>query len=92
MKSAYELAMERLGGSRSYTKEQKQQMSEIDRKYEARLAEVRLRAEDHLRKLDPDKPETADQEKTIRENLSRDVAKLEQKRESEKEAVRNRPA
>ena len=34
MKSAYELAMERLGGSRSYTNGQKQQMAEIDRKLE----------------------------------------------------------
>ena len=48
MKSAYELAMERLGGSRSYTNGQKQQMAEIDRKFEARLAEARLRAEDHF--------------------------------------------
>ncbi|OGV62806.1 MAG: hypothetical protein A2498_02660 [Lentisphaerae bacterium RIFOXYC12_FULL_60_16] len=88
MKSAYELAMERLGGSRSYTNGQKQQMAEIDRKYEARLAEARLRAEDHFRKLGPVTAETADQEKTIRENLARDVTKLEQKREAEKEAVR----
>lgn len=87
MKSAYELAMERLGGSKTYTAEQKKQMAEIDKTYEARKAEVRIRAEDHLKKLGED-PE-GKKEKEIRETMARDLAKLEQKQEAEKEKVRN---
>ena len=40
MKSAYELAMERMGGSdQSLSDEQKKAISEIDAKYKAKIAE-----------------------------------------------------
>ena len=87
MKSAFELAMERLGGSKTYSAGQKQQMAEIDRIYEARKAEARIRAEDLLKKLGDD-PE-GKQDREIRETMARDLAKLDQKREAEKDKVRN---
>jgi len=87
MKSAFELAMERLGGSKSYTNEQKQKLAEIDRDFDAKKAEVRIRSEDQLKKLGED-PE-GKKEEEIRKNMARDLAKIEEKREREKEKVRN---
>ena len=87
MKSAFELAMERLGGSKTYSGEQKQKLAEIDRNFDAKKAEVRIRAEDQLKKLGED-PEGA-KEKEVRETMARDIARIEEKREREKEKVRN---
>ena len=43
MKSAYELAMERMGGSdQSLSDEQKKAISEIDAKYKAKIAEKKI--------------------------------------------------
>ena len=43
MKSAYELAMERMGGSdQSLSDEQKKAISEIDVKYKAKIAEKKI--------------------------------------------------
>jgi hypothetical protein len=88
MKSAYELAMERLGGSKTYTDEQKRDLAGIDRVYEARKAEVRLQSEDRLKKVGDD-PDGAKSEE-IRQAMARDLARLDQRREAEKDKVRNR--
>ena len=46
MKSAYELAMERLGGEgRELAPEQKQRLAEIDRRTEAKIAQARIRTD-----------------------------------------------
>ncbi len=83
MKSAYELAMERMGGIRRYTDEEKKALSEIDSLYQAKRAEAELRAQDRLRKnTDPAQAET------IRKDLAADLARIEEKREGEKERVR----
>lgn len=84
MKSAYELAMERLGGAREYTDETKEKLADIDRRYDARVAEVRLHAEEKAATLKPGSDEIDE----LRANATRDIARLEEKRESEKEAVR----
>jgi hypothetical protein len=84
MKTAAELAMERLGGTKSYTDEQKKQLAEIDSVYEAKKAEARLSADDRLRSA-----EDAEQQDKIREELAEELARLERKREGEKDKVRN---
>ena len=88
MKSAYELAMERLGGSKTYTDEQKRDLAEIDRVYEARKAEVRMQSEDRLKKVGDDPDGTKSQE--IRQTMARDLVRLDERRETEKDKVRNR--
>ena len=53
MKSAYELAMERLqkaSPSSSLTDEQKKELAEIDSKYQAKIAEKELFLKDQIRK------------------------------------------
>jgi hypothetical protein len=53
MKSAYELAMERLqkaSPSLSLTDEQKKELSELDSKYRAKIAEKELFLKDQIRK------------------------------------------
>ena len=85
MKSAYELAMERLGGTVDYTESQKEAMAEIDRRYDAKDAEARLGADTRIKKSagDPTKIEAAQQE------LVRDLARHQEKREAEKNAILN---
>ena len=83
MKSAYELAMERLGGTKTYTAGQKRQIAEIDRVCDAKIAEAKLAAEDRLRKTA--KPEDRDK---IREELARRIAAFEKEREARKDGVR----
>lgn len=84
MKSAYELAMERLGGKQEYTDEKKQQLADVDNRYTAKIAEAKIRADEQLKKAMTD-PAIQD---TIQEELARDIARFEEKRESEKDKVR----
>lgn len=85
MKSAYELAMERLGGETQYTDEQKEQLAEIDRKYDAKVAAVKLRAE----QVAKDNPQDLAAIEAARDETTHEVARLEEKREAEKDGVRN---
>ena len=82
MKSAYELAMEKLGGSKHYSEEQKGRLAEIDSIYDARKAEARLGAEDRLKTAEV---EAADQ---IREELVQELKRLDSKKEEDKNRVR----
>ena len=84
MKTAYELAMERLGGTKSYSREKKQKLSEIDKVYAARKAEIRLRADEDLAKAADD----SENQDRIREEAARELARLAEKHEAEKEKVR----
>jgi len=87
MKSAYERALERFTvESRQYTADQKRALAEIDRVYEAKIAESKLAAEPHLTAAAEDPEKGA----KIRESLARDVADLERRREAEKEQVRRK--
>jgi len=86
MKSAYELAMERFGQTLNVlTDEQKRQLAEIDRKYDARVAEARMSADNRLQAFAGD-PEKAT---AVRDELVVELASLREKREREKKQVRD---
>ena len=89
MKSAYELAMERMGGGddKPITDEQKDRIAEIDTKYKAKIAERKIFLEksvdDAVTKGDPAEAEEA------RKILAQEISSLEEKAESEKDKIRN---
>ena len=86
MKSAFELAMERLGGPiKQYTDEQKQQLAEIDRVYEAKIAQAKFAAASRKEKAEGD----LEKLKQIQEDMSVEIASLEEKRDHEKERLRH---
>ena len=86
MKSAYELAMERLertsGPTRKLTDAQKAAIAALEQKYEAKLAETRLSFEGKMNAAQS-APEFAE----LKADLAREVERLEGKRDAEKEAV-----
>jgi len=85
MKSAYELAMERLGGSlNEYTDEQKEQLAEVDRLYDSKVAQAKFAADDRRRKAGGN-PE---QLKQIDDDYIVEVASLNERREKAKEELR----
>ena len=85
MKSAYELAMERLaedsGPSKSLTDEQREQIAEIDRKFDALAAEERM-SNDTRAAAAP-----FEEAMQIRESLAPALASLEENREREKQKI-----
>lgn len=82
MKSAFELAMERLGGGmKQYTPEQKEALAEVDREFEAKMAQVKLTNK-------PSEGETEEQQKAREEGVASELRRLEEKREERKEALR----
>jgi hypothetical protein len=90
MKSAYELAMERLGkadpAAAPLSPEQKARLAEIDRVYQGKLAEREIFLQQQLRDaLAARNPDEADK---IRKQISGEKARLEEEREEEKERVR----
>lgn len=90
MKSAYELAMERLAKSdpaaRPLTAEQKQRLGEIDRVYQGKIAEREIFLQQQLTAaLGAQQFDEADQ---IRKQMAAEKARLEEEREDEKERVR----
>lgn len=90
MKSAYELAMERLAKSdpagKPLTPEQKGRLAEIDRVYQGKLAEREI----FLKKqLDDVLAEgKADEVAKIQQQLANERARIEEERDAEKERVR----
>jgi len=85
MKSAYELAMSRLEKatpSVTLSEEQKRAITEIDSEINAKIAEKKIFLEGELAKADP-----AEQDQ-IRRQLASELARLEEKRESQKEKIR----
>ena len=89
MKSAYELAMERMGSgdNKPLTDEQKDKIAEIDSKYKAKVAERKIFLEKNL--SDAESQGNADEIELIRRQLNDEIADLEAKSESEKDKVRN---
>jgi len=89
MKSAYELAMDRMGGGddKPLTDEQKEQIAEIDTKFKAKIAERKILLEksvdDAVAKGDQAEAEEA------RKILVQEISSLEEKAESEKDKIRN---
>ena len=87
MKSAYEIAMEKLnaasGPVKTLSDEQKVQVAEIDKSYDAKIAETKLTYDENLAAAPPEKAQDLQQE------LASDLARLEEKRETEKEKFWN---
>ena len=90
MKSAYELAMERLAKSDPsagpLTPEKKQRLAEIDRVFQGKIAEREIFLKQQLdAALAAQQFDEADK---IRKQIASEKARLEEERESEKERVR----
>ena len=91
MKSAYELAMERLAKSdpdsnRPLSAEQKKRLAEIDRVYQGKMAEREIFLKQQLNtELAAQKFDEADK---IRRQMAQEKARLEEERDEEKERVR----
>ena len=93
MKSAYELAMERLAksdpsASRPLTPEQKARLAEIDRLYQGKLAEREIFLKKQLEEaLSAQKFEDAEK---IKQQLASERARIDEEREDEKERIHRR--
>jgi hypothetical protein len=89
MKSAYELAMERLAKNQptvSLTDEQKKQLAEIDVTFKAKIAEREVFLKDQIVKAQmADKFEEADQ---LQQQLINEVKRLNEDCEAKKEKLR----
>jgi hypothetical protein len=91
MKSAYELAMERLAKSdptagRPLTPEKKGRLAEIDRVYRGKIAEREIFLKKQLNDAFAD--QKADEAEKIQKQLANERARLEEERDEEKERVR----
>ena len=87
MKTAYELAMERLekaSPTRKLTDEQKAQIADIDKMYDAKIAELKLSFESRMRTA-----QTKEEWDGMQADLVGKIAGLEEQREKEKEKVWN---
>jgi len=85
MKSAYELAMERLAKDEpevKLTDEQKSALAEIDKAYGAKIAEKEIFLKGQLAKA------TMDERPAIEKQLANERVRLEEEREAKKEKVR----
>ena len=89
MKSAYELAMERLEKSKpsvSLTTEQKEQIAEIDSSYRAKIAEKELFLKDQIRTARA--AGNMGEAESLEKQLSIDVRRLQEDCEEKKEKLR----
>jgi hypothetical protein len=91
MKSAYELAMERLAKSdpnaaRPLTAAQKDRLAEIDRIYQGKLAEREIFLKKQLNDAFAD--QKAEEVQKIKQQITSERTRLEEEREEEKERVR----
>ena len=90
MKSAYELAMERLekkAPSVALTDEQKQQIAEIDSSFKARIAEKELFLKDQIGKaLNAGNTEEAD---SLQKQLTIEIRRLQEDAETKKDKLRS---
>ena len=89
MKSAYELAMERLqkaSPSLSLTDEQKRDLAELDFKYQAKIAEKELFLKDQIRKAQTEGK--VDNIESLQKQLASEVRRLQEDCEAAKEKLR----
>ncbi len=91
MKSAYELAMERLAAEEpnapaALTDEQKAQLAEIDEKYKAKIAEREIFL--HQKLVVAQSQGNMRDVEDIRKQLASERARIEDEREEKKEQVR----
>ena len=90
MKSAYELAMERLqkaSPSLSLTEAQKKQLAEVDSKYRAKIAEKELFLKGQIRKAQTEGK--VDEIDSLEKQLASDVRRLQEECEAAKEKLRS---
>jgi hypothetical protein len=89
MKSAYELAMERLektSPSILLTEDQKKEIAEVDSTYRAKIAEKEVFLKDQIRKAESaGKLEEAE---SLEKQLASDIRRLQQDCEAKKEKLR----
>jgi hypothetical protein len=88
MKTAYELAMERLQKSaptRRLSETQKKELAELDSKYAAKIAEREIALNSEIAKAAGD----FEKEESLREQLISDRRKLQAELEEKKERVRS---
>jgi len=91
MKSAYELAMERLSksdpeSSRSVTPETRARLAEVDRVFKGRIAEREIFLKEQLERALSGTD--ADEVEKIRKQVASERARLEEEREAEKNRIR----
>jgi hypothetical protein len=91
MKSAYELAMERLAKSdpstdRPLTAAQKTRLAEIDRVYQGKIAEREIFLKKQLNEAFA--AQKAEEAEKVQQQLVSERARLEEERDEEKERVR----
>ncbi|HTO03256.1 MAG TPA: hypothetical protein VL069_06110 [Opitutus sp.] len=91
MKSAYELAMERLAKSdpdagKPLSAQQKDRLAEIDRVYQGKLAEREIFLKKQLNDAYAD--QKGEEVQKIKQQIVSERARLEEEREEEKERVR----
>ena len=84
MKSAFELAMERFGGPlKQYTDEQKAQLAEVEKYYEAQIAQAKFAAQARVEKAAGD----AEAIRQANDDLLVELRSLEEKRDRKKQQV-----
>jgi hypothetical protein len=89
MKSAYELAMERLQKNAptvSLTPKQKEQIAEIDSTFKARIAEKELFLKDEIRKAQM--AGKFDDAESLQQQLTTEIRRLQEDCEAKKEKLR----
>ena len=89
MKTAYELAMERLNKSAPAVKlsdAQKKELAELDSKYAAKIAEREIALNSEIAKVAGD----FEKEESLREQLTTERKKLQSELEEKKEQVREK--
>ncbi len=86
MKSAFELAMERFGGPlKQYTDEQKAQLAEVEKYYEAQIAQAKFAAQARVEKAAGD----AEAIRQANDDLLVELRSLEEKRDRKKQQLRD---
>jgi Spy/CpxP family protein refolding chaperone len=89
MKSAYELAMERLqktSPSISLTEEQKKELGDVDSKYRAKIAEKEVFLKDQIRKAQG--AGKFDEAQSLEKQLASETRRLQEECEAKKEKLR----
>jgi len=89
MKSAYELAMERLektSPSLPLTEDQKKELAEIDSKYRTKIAEKELFLKDQIRKAQA--AGNLEEMESLQKQLASEIRRLQEECEARKEKLR----
>ncbi len=90
MKSAYELAMEKLGGDATpkLTDQQKAEIAEIDNRCKAKIAETEVMSQQQIDQAGDDSAKV----EQVREALSTEIRRMREKAEVQKNKIREREA